>query len=64
MTSKSPSESWARDFIKRHKDKVVVIKVGGMEACRHSAEYEPTFRHWFDLVSTSRTCFGKQTDHL
>jgi hypothetical protein len=52
MTGKSPLPSWARKLTTRHMDKLKVIKVGGMEACRHAAEYEPTFTHWFDLVST------------
>lgn len=58
MTGKSPCQSWARKFVQRHKEKVKVIKVGGMEASRHAAEYEPTFKHWFDLVSCSESMVG------
>jgi hypothetical protein len=39
--------SWARKFTKRHKEEVKVVRVGSMEACRHAAEYEPNFAHWF-----------------
>lgn len=51
ITQHQPSDSWARKFVKKHGDRVKCMVVGGMEASRHAAEYQPVFDKWFDLVS-------------
>ena len=45
-----PGKKWAAGFVKRHGDKITVIRVEGMEKSRHTAEYRPVFEDYFDLV--------------
>ena len=50
MIQDSVDKNWIKDFIKRHKERLISLYLRNIDSQRIKAEYLPTFKYFYSLV--------------